>query len=443
MRYRQNHLKWSEDFFGSAFLGSFRVLYFLIDQPGVLFSVAILAFMFRPPDLKVLPFDRIAFVLLVLLVALTGLTRRRVLSINAPIMLPMLVLAIIAICNAFRGLYNVQTWSNLANTYIVPFTMFFVSREVFRNDRAIRYFFLFSTIVLAYLIFISIAFMLNVKFLIFPRYILSLVPADLAHSSRACGPFLNPVANGTAIIMLGLVSLHWFLKMKSGLPRILLFVVLAALPFALLATMTRGVWLSFLFAVIFFFVSTKYPVIRKTGIIWIMLAIIGIFVATNSTTIPGFMSERISDQQNIDFRFNLYRAAFEMFTEKPIFGWGANVSPFVINRYLPHYQDDVSLHNTYLDVLVGLGLLGFIFYAILIVGLFSSGKSICRSDFKQDESMIDREFVFMFRNILSIYLVNSLFVVMLYQFPNALVFSIAGIISAREAYLAESSMAGQ
>ena len=416
-------------------MGLAKGLYFLIDQTWVMFLVAFLLFMFCPPELKVPPFDRIAFVLLILLVLMDSLRRRWLQPFKSPIMLPMIAMTTIATVSAIQAPYNIETWSIMATTFIVPYTMFFLAKAVFRDDRIIRYFFIFSALVAAYLTFIAIAFLLDVRSLIFPRYIL-----DSKFLARACGPFLNPVANGTAIIMLGLVSLHWYLKMQRGLPRILLFLLLIALPFAILATLTRGVWLSCLFAIAFFSV-TKYPNIRKALIIWLVFASLGIWLASGSKSLMGVMSERLHDQQNITFRLNLYPAAFAMFKEKPLLGWGTNVAPFVVDRYLEAYRGDVWLHNTYLDVLVGQGIVGFLFYVCIIVSLFGIGRHIPRSSGEKDANMIDRGFVLVWRNILCVYLINGTFVVMNYQFTNALIFTIAGIISAREAGLTSKRVA--
>jgi len=319
MENNRNYLKWFEDFFGAVFLTPIKGLYFLMDKSWIIFFVSLLFFIFRPPDQK--PYDRIAFVLLILLVVMASQTRRRLVSFKSPIMFPMIGLTMIAAVSAAQSPFNIQTWSILANSFIVPYTMFFLAKAIFRDDRLIQYFFFFSAVIGAYLTFTATAFILNAQFLIFPRYILNpSIVGDISFLNRACGPFLNPVANGTAIIMLGLVSLHWFLKIKRGFLRIFLLSILIALPFGILATMTRGVWLSYLFSIAFFWVTTRYSNIRKAGIMWLVFTFIGVWIATNSTSISGLMFDRLHDQHNIDFRLNLYRAAFDMFKEKPIFG---------------------------------------------------------------------------------------------------------------------------
>src|SRR5207302_4636466 len=75
--------------------------------------------------------------------------------------------------------------------------------------------------------------------LVFPRYILD---ENLGiHLDRARGPFLQAVANGVSLIVLGLVALDCFRRRvlsRAGL------VVLALVPVAVFATMTRAVWIA-------------------------------------------------------------------------------------------------------------------------------------------------------------------------------------------------------
>ena len=94
---------------------------------------------------------------------------------------------------------------------------------------------------LAYLCFTSIAFLVGAGSLIFPRFILD---ESLGyHADRACGPLLQAVANGVSLNLLGLVAMHALLRGRiRGWKAATL---LASLPFAILATMTRAVWLSF------------------------------------------------------------------------------------------------------------------------------------------------------------------------------------------------------
>ena len=66
--------------------------------------------------------------------------------------------------------------------------------------------------------------------------------------SRARGPLLQAVANGVSLNMLGLLALHAY--RRGSVRKLKLAVLLGMLPVAILATMTRSVWLSFVGSVI-------------------------------------------------------------------------------------------------------------------------------------------------------------------------------------------------
>ena len=130
--------------------------------------------------------------------------------------------------------------------------MFHIAGLIFTSEAWLRHFEIFCLIVLSYLTFTAIAFLCGAQFLIFPRFILN---ADLGiHVDRARGPLLQAVANGFSLSVLGLVALHSY--MRGKIRRTALAVLLAAVPIAILATLTRAVWLSFagaLMAIAFLF----------------------------------------------------------------------------------------------------------------------------------------------------------------------------------------------
>ena len=140
-----------------------------------------------------------------------------------------------------RRPFDNETWCLLAAKYIVPFTLFHLARLVFEGEVRFRQFEIFALIVLAYLSFTAIAFLVGANSLIFPRFILD---ESLGHhADRARGPLLQAVANGVSLNLLGLLALHAY--RRGGLRGVKVVVLLASVPFAVLATMTRAVWLSF------------------------------------------------------------------------------------------------------------------------------------------------------------------------------------------------------
>ena len=222
-----------------------RPLQAMIAIPTVLFLTAMAAMLLRHPDVPFYEIDRVAFVLLVVsVVGQAVVTRQRLLLVRRATW-PMIGLTILAFTSVMGQPFDNQAWSLLAAKFIVPFTLFHLAALIFREERRMELFEFFSLAVLGYLCFTSIAFLLGAKSFIFPRFILD---ESLGyHVDRARGPLLQAVANGVSLNLLGLLALHSVLRGKlRGLKAAIL---LASIPFAILATMTRTVWLSFVVSV--------------------------------------------------------------------------------------------------------------------------------------------------------------------------------------------------
>ena len=148
-----------------------------------------------------------------------------------------------------------ETWSLFAAKWLVPFTLYQLAAYIFDDDQSLRRFETFSLVVLGYLSLTAIFFMIDAKQFIFPRYILD---ESLGyHADRARGPFLQAVANGVTLNLLGLVALNSFRRKR--LRGVLALLFLVALPLAIVATKTRAVWLSFALSILalLFFSSSR------------------------------------------------------------------------------------------------------------------------------------------------------------------------------------------
>ena len=208
-----------------------RPLYLGLAFPSVLYVAAMTVFLFRPPDLFSFYADRIAFAILVFFVALRAAAFGEKIPWIAGLSFPMLALMGLAVFRALREPFDAQLWSIIASKYIVPFAMFHIAVLVFRGEPQRRTFAVFAVLALAYLTFIAIAFFADARSLVVPRFILD---ESLGfHPDRARGPFLQAVANGVSLNILGILVLALPRKHK-----IVVRLVWLALPIAVLATMT-------------------------------------------------------------------------------------------------------------------------------------------------------------------------------------------------------------
>jgi O-antigen ligase len=406
-----------------------RLVHAWISLPALLFILALTAMLFRPPDLESFPIDRLAFVVLCGCVSV-NICFRRVRLRTFPATWPLLALTLLALWGVLTQPYEASAWSLLAAKWIVPLILFHVAGLVFRDASSLRKLEVFCLVVLAYLSLISVLFLVDARSLIFPRFILD--PGIGIHADRARGPFLQAVANGVCLNLLGIVALDSFRRGRlRALPAGLLFV---ATPLALLATKTRAVWLSAAISVVALacFGST---VARRAALALGALAIIALGCVWLYQGELASLTERLEDRSPVDFRADMYRAGWQMFAEKPLVGWGnqAAIQPEIAKRISDFHPQYYVFHNTYLEIAVERGVLGMGLYMWLILSLFRlRGRTTTESLRPVQAHFLDSGFRTLWPLMLGVYFLNAGAVVMNYQFVNGFVFSVAGILAAQQ-----------
>ena len=391
-----------------------------------LFIAALAIFLFRPPDVYLYQLDRIAFGLLVATCLLRAVLLRKGLWPRLPLVWPMLLLTALTVLTTVAQPYNAQTWSLLAAKFAVPYALYYLAGLAFDTPASLRHLETFLLLVLAYLSFTAIAQLLGWDLLVFPRFILD--PSLGIHMDRARGPFLQAVANGVVLNILGLVALDSY--HRGRLRGLLGAVLLAALPIAILATMTRAVWLSFLGSVVWIGLSTR-GLLRKASLALVGVAVLGLLMSMAVPNQQSALTDRAEEQGPIDIRIAIYNAALGMAVERPLLGWGVNQMPLeVVRRVEGYHLEAYWAHNSYLEILVENGLVGLALYLSIAVGLLRVGQEKTTGEIWHGTLAGDglRQ---LWPVLVAVYLFNAFFVVMNYQFVNALIFTLAGILAVR------------
>jgi len=398
----------------------------LVAAPVALFLVALTAMLLRPPDVSFCEVDRVAFGLLILGVAGRAMILRRKLFVWERASWPMLGLILLAAGSVARQPYDNESWSLIAAKFIVPFALFHIAMLVFREEGPLRKFEAFALVVLAYLSFTSIAFLLGAKDLIFPPFILD---ASLGnHADRARGPFLQSVANGVSLNLLGLLALHSFHRGRiRGLKAALL---LASVPLAILATLTRAVWLAFAGTIFMMIVRPPSRAFRRACVGLVFIGVVASGVVLSSPGLRRSFTERLEERGPVEFRAAVYAASWHMFLERPLAGWGVNQMPSELARHVSGYKQPVLYpHNTYLELLLEHGIAGLAFYAWLMWELWRLGTG--KVPTSEQSGFLNQSFSRLWFVLLAVYWINASLVVMNYQFVNALLFSMAGMLAAQ------------
>jgi putative inorganic carbon (HCO3(-)) transporter len=418
---------WLEDAPGRCLQLALRPLHAISSVPTALLLVALGAMLLRHPDVAFYEIDRVALGLLVLGVLGQAVTSRRRLLVVKGATWPMIGLTLLAVASVVDEPFDARTWSLLAAKFLVPFTLFHLAALVFHQERQLRHFELFSVAVLAYLCFTSIAFLVGAHSLIFPRFILD---GSLGyHVDRARGPLLQAVANGVSLNLLGLVALHAFLRGRiRGTTAALL---LASVPLAILATMTRAVWLSSaISAGVMIFLSNSRR-LRCVCVAVCLVGTIGLLIILSFDDQRRVLVERLKESGPVDFREAVYAGGWQMFIEKPLTGWGVNQMPTELARDVSGYKEkELYPHNTYLELLIEHGIFGLALYTWLMWEVLKLGRgSIPRLE---RNGFLNRQFHAMWPVLLGVYWVNAAVVGMNYQFVNGLLFTMAGMLAAQQ-----------
>ncbi|MGA7289675.1 MAG: O-antigen ligase family protein, partial [Terriglobales bacterium] len=336
----------------------------------------------------------------------------------AGLSLPMLALTGLAVLRALREPFDPQIWSIIASKYIVPFALFHIAVLVFRGASERKHFEIFVLLALTYLVFIAIAFLLDARSLIFPRFILD---ESLGfHPDRARGPFLQAVANGVSLNILGILVVA-FPQGRRAIGRL----VWLALPLAVLATMTRAVWISFAVSTIVLgFRLLKRRLLAACSLLAAAGIVLGLAMAFNNDSLKTALGDRTSERGPVEARLAVYDAGWAMFLERPFSGWPARDMYAELGRRMEGYHlRTFYVHNTYLALLVEFGVPGLALYGILFFNLF-------RLSWRHSpvETGTIRALRKVWPILLGVYLLNAFFVDMAYQFVIGLVFTVAGML---------------
>ena len=399
-----------------------RPLHLGLAFPSVLYVAAMTVFLFRPPDLFSFYADRIAFGILVFFVALRTMALREKVPFFAGLSLPMLSLTALAVFRALREPFDAQTWSIIASKYIVPFALFHLAALIFRGASQRRHFEIFAIFALAYLVFIAVAFLADARSLIFPRFILD---ESLGfHVDRARGPFLQAVANGVSLNILGILVIALLQKRRA-----VVWLLWLVLPLAVLATMTRAVWISFAVSTIVLgFRLVERRLQAGCTLLTVAGLMVGLAIGLSNHSLKTALWDRTGERGPVEARLAVYDAGWAMFRERPFTGWAAGGMYAELARRMEGYHlRTFYVHNTYLALLVEFGAPGLALYGILFFNLFR--VSWHRPPGESGPVASLRK---VWPILLSVYLFNAFFVDMAYQFVIGLMFTVAGMLCASE-----------
>ncbi len=221
---------------------------------------------------------------------------------------------------------------------------------------------------------------------------------------RAVGAATDP-NNFSLMLIFGLPLLvHWFFGAKRPAEKLFIVLLVFMNLYGIVLTYSRGGALIFLITMIFIFFEHKNRFnVRYLGLLLASVAIAFLMVLT---LVPSQYWERQRTMTHtktdpaVGRRLSYIVVAWDTFLKNPIIGTGPGTykNVFAESGYARHFALEVELekgpvglrryaHNTYLEHLVGTGIIGFVVFLIIIwIALRSFKKALdnCRKNGRED-----------------------------------------------------------
>ena len=236
---------------------------------------------------------------------------------------------------------------------------------------------------------------------------------DQASANWVMNPFFNDHTSYGACLAMVFPFLLWqfFSQKIEGVKKIIVFLVTLLFSVAIILSYTRAAWVS-LIGAFGIFIILRFKI--KTWVVLSVSFLAGIFLfstidsilinlesnkqdsSSNLTEHVESISNVSSDASNLE-RINRWKSAWEMFQDKPVFGFGPGTYAF---EYAPYQQskdktiistnagDGGNAHSEYLGPLSEEGLLGSLLMISIVVTVSLAGVRIYKSTLSKEYRMI-------------------------------------------------------
>ena len=256
--------------------------------------------------------------------------------------------------------------------YAIPAVLYFVARQSALTERRVMMVHGFLALLGIYLGLTGVAEMTGQWSLVFPRYIAD--PDIGLHFGRARGPMVQSVSFGLYLGICSTAALVWLPRLsRTGKLAMLLVLPLPLAAAAL--TLTRSVWMGTGFALLLLAAIVLKERLRKL-VLFGAIGAAAIVVAANAENLVGFQREGTVDdtRSSATARASFAYVSWLMFQERPVLGFGFGQFADAKLPYLADRSTSLNLesirplshHNTYLSLLVELGLVGLLLYLSLL-----------------------------------------------------------------------------
>ena len=237
---------------------------------------------------------------------------------------------------------------------------------------------------------------------------------DQESANWIMNPFFNDhTSYGAALaFILPFLTYHLFSGQVLGTKKVLLILLYLFILTALILSYTRAAWVSVIGSFLVFLVL-KFKI--RWWLITAITLLLGVIVIGSWTRITmvlesnkqdsstdlkehvSSISNVSSDASNLE-RLNRWKSAFEMFKEKPVFGWGPGVYAFEYAPFQRSYDktiistnagDGGNAHSEYLGPLSEAGILGMLtFLGVIITTIITAVRTYKQAQSKRIKNLV-------------------------------------------------------
>ena len=165
-------------------------------------------------------------------------------------------------------------------------------------------------------------------------------------------------------ILISFLIIRFYSKInfKSSILSIFLFLFIIATLFSY----SRAVWVSLVITAIIFIICNFKNFNKFDLVYFLIIIVIGIIVFFNVDSLQNRFIALVN--ANPSHRDEIWWQSFELFKQKLFFGWG-------LNAWSVHgLKEYANVHNSILEILVSLGIFGFISFSYFLYLVFSEIK---------------------------------------------------------------------
>jgi O-antigen ligase len=272
--------------------------------------------------------------------------------------------------------------------YVTPLLIYWIARQGSLTEKIVNKLHVGLVLFGGYLAVTGLLESIGAWGLVFPRYIAD--PEIGIHFGRVRGPMVQSARFGTYLIIC--LAATWMMLMwRKRLGRTGQLLMVGMLPLYLLIvarTYTRSIWMGTGLAALIILGLTLRGRWRPVVVGYLVVAALLVAFMKRDSLVAF---QRDNRKASITRESTYMRAAFayvswQMFTEKPLVGFGFNQFPIQSKNYLADRSTDIQLetirgyihHNTFLSILVDTGLIGFALFLSVLIGCINCAWKLWR-----------------------------------------------------------------